>query len=206
MTPPMQILGSLRSPYCRKVMIFAEELGLTNRVELVPASVGAGLINPVVQNRNPLGKVPVLVVEDGQAVYDSLVICLYLERLAGAAQLAVSDSQADLRVLQWHALGQGLTDVLLQWNRERARAVSKRTDGYAPVLEAKVWCAIAALDALCATLDAAPFGLGHAAIISALGYLDFRFEQMDWRHGHPRLCTWFEKCMTRPSCANTKPS
>jgi glutathione S-transferase len=205
MTPHLTLLGSLRSPYCRKVMILAHELGLTPPLELVAATVGSGLINTTVKSWNPLAKVPVLITGDGQSVYDSLVICLYLDRLCGGKEALAVNTGSMLRVMQWHALGQGLTDVLLQWNRERARPAAKRTDGYAAVLEAKVFSAIDALDQITVSLDAAPFGLGHAAITSALGYLDFRFEETDWRAGHSRLRDWFARCMARPSCASTKP-
>jgi glutathione S-transferase len=206
MIPHMTLLGSLRSPYCRKVMIFAHELGLTPPLELVAATVGSGLINATVQRWNPLAKVPVLITADGQSVYDSLVICLYLERLCGQRQAVAADTVSMLHVMQWHALGQGLTDVLLQWSRERARPEPKRTDGYAPALEAKVSSAIDAFAQMTVSLDAAPFGLGHAAITSALGYLDFRYQEVDWRADHPRLRDWFARCMARPSCASTKPA
>jgi glutathione S-transferase len=206
MTTRFILLGSLRSPYCRKVMILAHELGLAPPIELIAATVGTGFINTTVQRWNPLGKVPVLITDDGRSVYDSLVICLYLERLCGGLQQAAPDSDSTLLVMQWHALGQGLTDVLLQWNRERARAAPKRTEGYAAILEAKVFSAFDALEQMTLTFDAASFGLGHAAIASALGYLDFRFQEVEWRAGHPRLRAWFERSMARPSCASTKPS
>jgi glutathione S-transferase len=173
MIPHMTLLGSLRSPYCRKVMILAHELGLTPPLELVAATVGSGLINATVQRWNPLAKVPVLITADGQSVYDLPLPGATVRQAASGSVRYGFDAARDAIACR----GQGLTDVLLQWSRERARPEPKRTDGYAAVLEAKVFSAIDALDQMPVSLDAAPFGLGHAAITSALGYLDFRFQE-----------------------------
>jgi glutathione S-transferase len=201
----MKLLGSLRSPYCRKVMVVAHELGLADQVELVSAAVASTVGNPDVLALNPLGKVPVLVTPEGTSVYDSLVICMYLGSLASTGTTPALAPTESFQVMKWHALGQGTTDVLLQWNRERTRPESKRTPGYAPLLAAKVTSAIAEMDRLSELLTGAPFGLGHAAIASALGYLDFRFEDTDWRAGNDRLAAWFADVSRRPSIQLTRP-
>jgi glutathione S-transferase len=199
----MRLHWSPRSPFVRKVMIVLHECGLQDEVELVRSvAIFHAAPNPAILADNPLGKIPVLVNEDGRAVFDSRVICDYLIELSGRTALMPGAGVARLRMQTWQALGDGLTDILLLWRNEHVRG-----DGASPVLldafRTKALATLKLLEAEVADLHAAPFGLGHAAIICALGQLDFRFPGCGWRAAFPALASWHDALGSRPSVAAT---
>lgn len=199
----MKLHWSPRSPFVRKVNIVLEDCGMTDAVERIRSvAVFAAPPNPDILADNPLGKIPVLVTDDGQRLFDSRVICEYLIGLANRPDLLPSDPAARIAHLRWQALGDGLTDILLLWRTERARG--DRAD---PVIlaafEAKTRAALATLEAESADLARVPFGLGHIAIICALGQLDFRYAGCGWRAALPGLAKWEAEVATRPSVAAT---
>lgn len=199
----MQLHWSPRSPFVRKVNIVLEECGLTETVERIRSvAVFAAPPNPDILRDNPLGKIPALITDDGLRLFDSRVICEYLITRARRADLLPADPDARIRHLRWQALGDGLTDILLLWRTERGRG--EHAD---PVIEAafetKTRAALATLDEESAALTEAPFGLGHIAVICALGQLDFRYAGCGWRNALPRLATWHAKVADRPSVIST---
>lgn len=199
----MQLHWSPRSPFVRKVNIVLEECGLTDKVERIRSvAVFAAPPNPEILRDNPLGKIPVLITDDGQKLFDSRVICEYLIARAGREDLLPADPAARITHLRWQALGDGLTDILLLWRTERGRGTHAD-----PVIEAaletKTRAALATLDAESAQLSATPFGLGHISVLCALGQLDFRYAGCAWRDGLPRLAAWHATIADRPSVAST---
>ena len=201
----MKLHWSPRSPYVRKVMMLAHETGLADSIERVRSVVAMKKINLEVMRDNPLGKIPTLVLDDGRALFDSAVICEYLDSLHGGTPLFPRSGPPRWAALRWHALGDGLLDTLLLWRNEREREPHKRLQELLDAFEAKTRAVLKALEAEAAALDTAPFAIGHIAIVCALGYLDFRFPDLDWRLAQPRLAAWYGKVSQRPSVHKTAP-
>jgi glutathione S-transferase len=203
----MRLYHSPTSPYVRKVMLLIREAGLTDSVTLVSAAgtpLEPGTL-PLMQN--PLGKIPVLETPDG-SIYDSRVICRYLDAHAGAG--AYPSGTALWQTLTLEALADGILDAaLLLVYETRLRPEELR---FAPWTDGQ-WSKIArALDALESVwidhLDRPPTGcpdMAQMAVAAALGYLDFRLGAQDWRAGHPRLAAWAAGFMARPSFKATMP-
>jgi glutathione S-transferase len=198
----MKLHWSPRSPYVRKVMIVAHELGLADRIETVRTIVGGTTPHPALMRENPLGKIPTLVLEDGAVLYDSPVICEYLDTLHDGAKLFPSwpDRLTALRRL---ALGDGMPDIALAWLGERFRPVERQSAPHIALWEAKIRACIAALETEAEALGAGALTIGHIGIGVALSYLDFRFDDLRWREGHERLAAWHATFDARPSVVAT---
>src|SRR5258706_11013845 len=125
---PMKLFWSSRSPFVRKVMIAAHELGLADRLELEPVVVALAQPNAAVMAHNPLNKIPTLITDDGQTLFESGLICEYLDGLATAPRLFPSAPALRWSALRWHALGTGLLEVLILWRSERMRPDGQRSD------------------------------------------------------------------------------
>ncbi|WP_126975940.1 glutathione S-transferase [Frigidibacter oleivorans] len=198
----MKLHWSPRSPFVRKVMIVLHETGQLDEVTLVRSVVAAHLPpNPAVLADNPLGKIPTLLTGDGRALFDSRVICEHLDLRAGGALLPASGPARDAQ-LRWQALADGLTEILLTWRTEMLRPGGpwpSLTGGWA----VKVRAAMACLEAEADTLGRTPFGLGQIAVVCALGQLDFRWADAEWRGHFPRLAALAADWAARPSVAAT---
>ena len=201
----MKLHWSPRSPFVRKVMIFAHETGLADRLERVRSVVAMTAPNAALMRDNPLSKLPTLVLDDGRALFDSAVICEYLDGLHAGAPMFPKAGPERWEVLRWHALGNGLLDMLVLWRNERDREPGRQLKELLDAFGVKTDSALAQLEKEAAALDAAPFRIGHVAIVCALGYLDYRFPAFDWRSGRPRLAAWFAKVSQRPSVQQTVP-
>ncbi|MCQ8781896.1 glutathione S-transferase family protein [Mangrovibrevibacter kandeliae] len=202
----MKLHWSPRSPFVRKVMIVLHETGLLDRVDCVRSPVAmAGVANPEVLRDNPLGKIPTLVLDDGTALFDSRVICEYLDMLAGERpeRLVPAGGMERIECLRWQAFGDGLTDILLLWRIEMARGEARK-QVISQAFDDKVRASLARLEREVPALEARPFGLGHIAILCAAGQLDFRFASSNWRAAHPRLSAFADALDARPSAAATK--
>ena len=198
----MALHWSPRSPFVRKVMITLHEVGLAGQVALRRSVVALHLPpNPDVLADNPLGKIPVLVTEDGIALFDSRVICEYLD-MQVAGGLFPIDPHARFRQLGWQALGDGLLDILLLWRTELSRDTAP-WDAITQGWRIKVGAAMDSLERQADDLAAAPFGIGQIAILCALGQLDFRWSDAGWRRHFPRLAGLEAQWQTRPSVART---
>lgn len=199
----MKLHWSPRSPFVRKVNIVLEELGLTDQVERVRSvAVFAAAPNPDILADNPLGKIPVLITDDGRNLFDSRVICEYLITQAGRDDLLPSDPKVRIKHLRWQALGDGLTDILLLWRTERARG-DKADPVILGAFETKTRAALAVLEAESGDLAQAEFGLGHISIICTLGQLDFRYADCGWKTALPGLAAWYTDMGTRASVRTT---
>jgi glutathione S-transferase len=200
---PMKLHWSPRSPFVRKVMVVVHELGLTDRVSCVRTVAAATKPHAALMQDNPLSKIPTLVLDDGTAIYDSPVICDYLDSFDGAPKLHPAEPKARLVALRRQALGDGFLDLLVLLRDERMRAnPSEAHKSSAAVRKAAV---LKSLDQDAAALSAAPFGIGHVAIGCALSYLDFRYADENWRKGHPGIADWHATFATRPSVRATEP-
>jgi len=201
----MKLHWSPRSPFVRKVMIVAHEKGLVERLECVRSVVAyAAAPNEDVLRDNPLGKIPALVLEDGRCLFDSPVICEYLDALDGHPTLLPKEGADRFAQLRWQALGDGMTDILLLWRNEQMRPGGE----YGVVVKAferKIRASFAQLETEAVSLSDTPFGLGQIAIICAIGQLDFRFRNSHWRAAHPRLADWHDAVLGRDSVARTAP-
>lgn len=198
----LRLHWSPKSPYVRKVMVCAHELGLGDRLELVRSVAAMQKPNARLMQDNPLSKIPTLVLDDGFALFDSAVICEYLDDLAGGA-LFPRQGMARWQALRWQALGDGLLDALILWRNERERELPLGAlfDAFA----VKVTACLRQLDDEAQALAEAPLSIGQVAVGCALGYLDYRFDTLDWRHTAPQLADWFSGLRARASFQATEP-
>lgn len=196
----MQLHWSPRSPYVRKVMITAHELGLVQQLTLVRSVAAMLKPNPTLMEVNPLSKIPTLELDDGSTLWDSVVICEYLNAREGGT-LFPADGDARWQALRWHALGDGMLDTLILWRNEREREVP--LPALIAAFELKINASLALLDTETPALSQAPFGIGHIALVSALGYIDFRFSSHQWQARAPQLAAWFATVQQRDSVRAT---
>ena len=202
MAAPLTLHWSPRSPYVRKVMICAHELGIVPELNLVRSVAAMLQPNPAIMAVNPLSKIPTLVREDGSALFDSVVICEYLDERAHG-NLFPREGEARWQALRWHAFGDGLLDAAILWRNEREREVPLQA--LLDAFELKARASLQLLDAEAPTLAAAPFSIGQVTVGCALGYLDYRFDAFGWRAQAPRLASWFAWLSERPSFKATAP-
>jgi glutathione S-transferase len=199
----MKLHWSPRSPFVRKVMVVVHERGLADRVTCVRTVAASTKPHAALMQDNPLSKIPTLLLDDGTVIYDSPVICEYLDTLAGTPKLHPAEPKARLAALRRQALGDGFLDMLVLLRDEGLRAnPSEVHQASAAVRKAAV---LKSLDQEADSLAATPFGIGHIAIGCALSYLDFRYSDEDWRKDHPRIAGWHATFATRPSVRATEP-
>ncbi|HZF46594.1 MAG TPA: glutathione S-transferase family protein [Sphingomonadaceae bacterium] len=200
----MKLYWGKMSPFARKVTVTAHETGTIERIELIPTSVDMAKANPEVQRDNPLSKVPTLVLDDGSALYDSRTICEYLASLDPTSSLFPSGPDR-WDALRRQSLGDGIMDTLILWRQERLKPDERKTAAWMDTFADKIAAALALLDGEARRIEELPFDIGHAAIGSALGYLDVRFEDLDWRASAPHLARWHTSFEARPSAVATHP-
>ena len=178
--------SSPASPFGRKVRIAAAILGLSEQIEVVAADTNDA--NDPLWRQNPLGKIPSLIREDGEAIFDSRVIVEYLDGLAGGERLIPADLAERIRALTLQALADGIADAaLLQVYERRMREPAERSAKWVDYQAGKVARGLAALESKPPETGATH--VGAIALACALGYLDLRFAG-EWRAGHPRLVDW----------------
>ena len=200
----MRLYWGSASPYVRKVMVCAHELGVAERIEILDSAAHPVDRDRRIQNFNPLAKVPAADA-DGTALYDSRVICEYLVAEAGDETLFPAAGPARWRALRQQALGDGLLDAALLIRYERlARPDDKQWDVWIARQSEKIEDA---LDAFAAELsDGADHAdIGTITAACALGYLDFRLADLPWRDSRPGLAAWHDRFSTRPSMIATRP-
>lgn len=201
----MKLFWSSRSPFVRKVMIMAHETGLASRIERVRTVVAPTKPNPEVMDRNPLNKLPTLILDDGRALYDSRVICEYLDALHGGAKLFPAEPIQRIEALRLQALGDGTLDFLLLGLSERARPPEQQSPELKAALAVKFRTAFDALEREAGgAFLAGPLTIGHIAVACVCGYADFRYASEDWRKGRPRLADWARPFAARESFRATE--
>ncbi len=199
----MKLRYSPTSPYVRKVRIALIETGLDKRVELVPTNPWSA--DTDLGNDNPVGKVPTLIDDDGNQVYDSPVIIDYLDGMHGGARLVPVEGKARLTALIRQALGDGILDAAVSRRIETAmRPEALRWSWW---LDRQMTAIHRGLDRLEREAgELTDFGtIGDIAVACALGYIDFRLPTEEWRSSHPRLGAWFDRQQKRPSMVATTP-
>lgn len=196
----MKLFHSPASPFVRKVMACAIARELAERIELIPTV--AQQSPAALLAANPLSKVPCLVTSDGVALYDSPVICEYLDSLEGTLPLFPRSGGARWKALVLQALGDGIMDAAVLTRGESLRPQEAARD-------ANMARQMAAVDRSLALLEAEPphqtVDIGSISIGCALGYLDFRFAHRPWRDAHPKLAAWFAEFRQNPCMAQTEP-
>ena len=202
----MKLLGALSSPYVRKVRIVMAEKKLD--YQLVLEDVWN---SDAIQKANPLGKVPCLVMEGSEAVFDSRVIVEYLDTLSPVQRLIPASGRERAEVRTWEALADGTIDACLEARLEQTwsgRSDAQRSPAWIARQMGKVDAAIIAMSKGLGDKPFAAgihFSLADIAVGCALGYLDFRFAQIDWRTPHPNLARLAEKLAQRQSFIDTLP-
>ncbi|PZQ24483.1 MAG: glutathione S-transferase [Sphingopyxis macrogoltabida] len=200
----MKLHWSPKSPFVRKVMVAAHELGLVDRIDTIRSVAAMGKPNLAIMSDNPLSKIPTLVLDDGEPIYDSVVICEYLDDLAGGGRLFPRAGRARWTALTWHALGQGLTDLLVLWRNEREKPAGEQSAAWLAAFPVKAAASLDRLEAMAPDLNAGTFNIGHIAIGCALSYADFRFADLAWRDTRPALAAWHAGYAARPSAVATE--
>ena len=199
----LTIRTSFGSPFGRKVRIAVSVLGLDGKIRIEPASTQDDA-DPLRQ-QNPLGKIPVLQIEDGSWIYDSPVILEYLDTLAGGGRIIPKDTKARFEALRLEALADGILDAsILQVYEGRYRPPEKHEQKWLDLQAGKIGRGLAALEAAPPQLDTPP-NVGQITVACVLGYRDFRFAG-SWRKDHPRLVAWLTAFAARvPAFAATTP-
>lgn len=199
----MKLFASPTSPFVRKVSVLIEEAGIKGieRVSVAGTPIEPGTM-PV--SENPLGKIPALQLEDGRAIYDSRVICRYLDQLSGAGLYPQGETLWDTLALE--AMADGILEAcVLMVYESRLRPEELR---YSPWVEAQ-WQKVArALDAAETTWQPhlhGPLDMGQLALAVALGYIDFRHPERNWRARRPTLAALEAEISRRPSLVATVP-
>jgi glutathione S-transferase len=201
----LKLFYSATSPFVRKVVVAARERGLMDRLEFVPAVVVPTEVNAGLAPENPLMKVPTLVLEDGEALFDSGVIVEYLDTLHDLPPLIPPPGPARWRALRIQALADGLLDAAVLVRYETfLRPEPLRWSAWVDGQMRKVRQALAGLAAESLTTQD-PVGLAEIAVACTLGYLDFRYPDEDWRTQHPGLAAFDSVFADRPSMTATRP-
>lgn len=200
----MQLIYAAASPFARKVRVLAAETGLLDRIELLDTAVLPTTLNERVNALNPLGKIPVLLTDDDEALYDSRVICEYLDSLHQGQKLLPSDT-ARWQVLRLAALADGLMDAALLARYERGvRPAELQWAAWLEGQLSKVQRALVELERHVGRLQG-PLDLAQIGVACALGYLDFRFADLDWRAAHPGLADFQRAFAQRTSMQASTP-
>lgn len=201
----MKLIGSLTSPYVRKVRVVMAEKKLD--YELVLENVWAA--DTKIQESNPLGQVPCLIMEDGGAMFDSRVIVEYLDTLTPVGKLIPPNGRERAEVKCWEALADGVLDAGVLVRLERTlRPESQQSPEWIKRQQDKVNAGLKAMStglketAFCAGNH---YTLADVAVGCALGWLSFRFPEIDWRGDYPNLAKLFDKLSERPSFKDTIP-
>lgn len=198
----MKLLFSPTSPYVRKVRIVALEKSLAAGMEIVPASpFEAG---DLVTAANPLGKIPALILDDGSALYDSPVICEYLDSLGEGPRLLPPEGPERWDALRLQALADGILDAAFSAVMELRRPETERSADWILRWRSAISRGVLAAARLGVAPDA--WGLGEISLACALGYIDFRLPDLVWRPGAPALADWYERQQARADFAATAPA
>ncbi|MGX6570196.1 glutathione S-transferase [Cupriavidus necator] len=202
----LKLLFAPTSPFVRKVMVCAHLTGQAESIELLDSAAHPVRRDPRIAAHNPLAKVPTLILENGQAIYDSRVICEYLASRADAADIFPASGPARWTALTRQALGDGLLDAALLARYERtARPEEVQWPTWREALLTKVSACLESIDAIAPDLVEEQPTIGEITIGCALGYLDFRFPELDWRARYGNAARWNEAFQSLPAMLATRP-
>ena len=198
----MRLHFSGTSPFVRKVLVLAHEAGIADRIKLVPTDVWAP--DSDIRDANPLGKVPALELDDGTVLFDSPVICDYLDATFCDHRYLPADGPAHWHARRTIALADGMMDASVLQLLEQKRDPALCSTDWIARQQAAVDGGLDALENLVEGFDAV-VSQAAIAVACALGYRDFRFAGIDWRSTHPKLAAWYTAFAARPSMQATVP-
>ena len=200
----MKLYHAPASPFVRKVMVLLHESGQQDRVTLVPSTGHPLDPGTMPVDLNPLGKIPALLTDAGQVLYDSRVICRYLDTTFAAGLYASGEGLWDCLTLE--ATGDGISDAAVLMRYETfVRPEASRSADWVEAQWAKVARSLDMLEQRWMTHLAGPLDIGQIALAVALGYVDFRHGGRDWRASRPALAKWYDAFARRPSMLATAP-
>ena len=202
----MKLYYSSTSPFVRKVNVLAIETGLDKQIEWV--TTNPWLSDDTLTAENPLSKIPTLVTESGLVIYDSVVICEYLDSLNTSEKMIPSEGKARWQVLRLQALADGILDAGILRFMERKRDTNMQSNDWDSMQKASVERSLDVLEHSLpdwANDDDQHINIGVISVACALGWLDFRFADENWRVNRPRLTQWFEQFSKRNSMLATMP-
>lgn len=201
----MKIFHSPASPFVRKVQVTALELGLGNRIELLKSAAHPVNRDSDIVAFNPTGQVPTLLTDEGEPLFDSRVICEYLDAMDGRGRIFPPSGTARWRALREQSVGDSLLDAALLVRYEKLiRPNDLIWEGWSNGQMQKIDSCLAVINAGSANFGSR-FDIGTLTIACALGYLDFRFSSFDWRSAWPSAASWFEEVNKRASLQDTMP-
>jgi glutathione S-transferase len=193
----MKLRYSPTSPFVRKVVVLAKELGIENKIELQRTNT----TDPDLATQNPLGKVPSMLLDDGSSLYDSPVICAYIDT---ANKFHPASGPARWAAARRQALADGIMDAGVLGRGEILRPDGEKSEKFIALQKSKLNAAMNALEK-----EADSFGdgidIGLIAVAAALGYMDFRYASENWRSTRPKLARWYDRFAQRPSMQTTVP-
>jgi glutathione S-transferase len=198
----VKLLWSSRSPFVRKVIVVAHELGIADRIALERVNVTARETNAEVMRFNPLNKIPTLLLDDGSVMIDSPVIAEYLDEAYGTGELFPRDPARRWPVRRLHALGDGIMNFNISRLGEKARG-ELASEAFAAAFQAKTKATLDMLEQ--ETEGLAPLTIGSIAVAVALAHLDFRFAEDAWRDRRPKLAAWHARFSERRSMQASVP-
>lgn len=199
----MKLYSHPVSPFARKVRVIAHELDI--KLEIVP--VESARKDPDLRNINPLKQIPVLLLDDGSSLFDSPVICEYLNYLGGGkffpGNSVFRHNSGRWKALGLQALGDGIADAAVAWRYELVEPEERRNPERIVRCETTIAAGINALERM--SFNAEPT-IGEVAVACALGYIDFRLADLDWKGSHPKLSAWYARFCEYPSMKATVPA
>jgi glutathione S-transferase len=202
----MKLFFSTNSPYARKARIIVRVLNIVGEIEEVAVTLPA---DAALRAVNPLGKIPALILNDGSALYDSRVICEYLDEFGGGKFFPrpslFRDAEGRWRALTLQALGDGLADGAVRRAQELRLPAERRSQGVIAHQSAAIAAALGVMERAAAKFPA-EHTIGELAIGCALGYLDLRSPDEGWRERHPALAAWLERFSQEAAMRATQPS
>ncbi len=201
----MKLFYSVASPFARKVLIVANEVGLVDQINVIPAAASPVGQDKTIAVHNPSGKIPTLITADGEAIYDSRVICEYLDSMAGGAKTFPKGSGRWKALVLQSLCDEALDAALLARYEGFLRPEQLRWPEWRVGQLKKIDLSLESLENDWIHYLAGHVDIGVIAAGCLLGYLDFRFPELEWRASKPKLSAWYEGFSRRPSMAKTAP-
>lgn len=202
----MKLWYSPASPFVRKVLIVAHERDLIDQIEVVDAAANVVTPDQRIVASNPTGKIPTMVLDDGSVLFDSRVICAYLDSIHDGKKLAPRSGAKRFEVMTLEALGDGIMDAAV--NNRYENALRPEEFRWKPWSDGQMGKVEAALDQIeekwLKSLGRVP-NMGSISIAAALGYLEFRYPELKWRKNRKGLARWFKRFSERLSFIASKP-
>lgn len=199
----MILYWSARSPYVRKVMVCAHELGIEDRIKRVTRVASADGSYSEFAKINPVGQIPAMVLDDGTVIPNSTVICDYLATNFGGPSMLPDSGRERLDVMRRYGFGEGVIDKAIRWVSENLRPKELKSEKIAAASRQSVSQTLDLLERETHGWPRERFDLGDIAVCCSLGYLDFRHAMFDWRSEHPRLAEYYAHHAARPSMMAT---